>query len=683
MVHPSFLWALMLLAIPVIVHLFNLRKYKKEYFSNTNLLKSILSETQKTSKLKKRLLLATRMLAMFFVVLAFVQPLFNNKQTGQGSGQPIVSIYIDNSFSMESPSGQLKALDDAKRKAIEIIKTSENQGLYQILSNDFYGNQLQLLTYSEAKEAIKSIEISSARKTVDEIWDKQIKTTNSNSSLRKSFYWLSDFQRNQFSKLNQVSDYSLTCVPIKHNEKRNVYIDTAFISSSVIKVNQDIKIIYRIRKSDDDKSEKSLVTLSINDAVKARNEVFWGNQFELTDTLTIKLVSQDWQFLKLSISDPSISFDNEYFFTFYLAPKPYISMIGGNTDQKFITNALKADDNFDVHSFSALDLSAEEINGTNLIVINQLSQLSNIEKLKEWIQSNKQIAIFLPLDLNTTLYNPSLTALGLQPIVADKSQTKVRIKQFNLQDPSLQDIFTQVDKLSDLPSFSSYYNLSGYSQRAKEVLISFDNGSPFLVKYSRLGEGSIYLFTANINSSKSDFVFSSMFAPLMYKLGASASRFQLNSYFIGSDNNLLIPVSSQTSDKAFKIIGNNVNVIPPQRKIGNTLQCQLHESIAESGFYSVENPEGKKVYQLALNHKRNESDMKFMNSDEIKDALGYKNIAIDINNSSYLENLKSITGVNLWKLWTILAFLFLLAEMLIVLFWDKWYKTYLDQNTNA
>jgi preprotein translocase subunit SecG len=38
---------------------------------------------------------------------------------------------------------------------------------------------------------------------------------------------------------------------------------------------------------------------------------------------------------------------------------------------------------------------------------------------------------------------------------------------------------------------------------------------------------------------------------------------------------------------------------------------------------------------------------------------------------SYLNNLKSITGINLWKIWVLLALLFLVLEMVIVLFWDK------------
>ena len=672
MVHPAFLWALLFLAIPVIVHLFNLRKYKKEYFSNTSLLISILSETQKTSKLKKRLLLASRILAAFFIILAFVQPLFNTKNSGKESGQPIMSIYIDNSFSMESPSGQMKALEEAKQKALELLKSTENQGLYQILTNDFYGNQLQMLTYPEAKEAIKSIVISSSRKSANEVWEKQMKTAGSNSSERKAFYWLSDFQKNQFNKLNQLSDDPLTCIPIIHNEKRNIYIDTAFIYSHVIKTNQDIKIVYRIRKSEDDQSIKSLVTLTINEAIKARKEVVWGNKNSLMDTLTVKIVSKDWQFLKLSISDPSISFDNEYFFTFYLSPKPYISLVGSSADQRFISNALKADDNFDIHSFVDMNLSTEEIGNSNLIVINQLDRLPYVEKMQEWLRVNKNIVLFLPGEINMATYNASLISLGLQSI-AEQSQTPVRMKQFNFQDPTLQNIFTQVDQLSDLPNFSSFYNLSGYSQRAKEVLISFDNGAPFLIKYSRLGEGNIYLFTANIASSKSNFVFSSVFAPLMYKLGASASSFQLNSYFIGSANSITIPIVAQSDDKVYKIVGDHINVIPPQRKIGNTLQCQLHESISESGFYGLVGANGQKIYQLALNHKRQESEMNFMNPNEIQNALGYKNLEIDSGNSSYLEKLKAFTGVNLWKLWVILALFFLLVEMAIILFWEKLY----------
>ena len=50
--YPEFLWALSLIAIPIIIHLFNFRKFKKIYFSDISLLKEVKEETKSRSQLK-------------------------------------------------------------------------------------------------------------------------------------------------------------------------------------------------------------------------------------------------------------------------------------------------------------------------------------------------------------------------------------------------------------------------------------------------------------------------------------------------------------------------------------------------------------------------------------------------------------------------------------------------------
>lgn len=679
LVHPAFLWGLLFLAIPIIVHLFNLRRYKKVFFTNTSILKTILTQTQKTSQLKKRLLLAARLLALLFIVFTFVQPFFSHKSSAiNGNGQPIISIYIDNSFSMELPSKQVRAIDEAKQKALEIIKATQNQGLYQIITNDFKGNQLQLLPYQEAKDAIKNIEISSATRTSEEVWQKQLRTTSSNASERKLFYWLSDFQKNQFSAITN-SDYPLTCIPIAHSKLQNIYIDTAYVLSPVIKLNQDIKIIYTLKKSKDDATDKSLITLVHNDAVKIRREVQWQENEKIIDTLSLKLITGNWQYLKLSVSDPSIAFDNDFYFSLFVQPKPFVSIVQGSGEQQFLSNALKADDNFDIHSFSSMSIPLDEIRQTNLIILNQLSSLGDVSSLNEWLKSNKNILLTLPSSLNPSLYNTALTSLGIQTI-GQYNTTTAAIKQFNVQDPLFSNVFTQLDKLNDFPHFNNFYSLSGFSQRSKEVLISLDNGMPFLVKYTRPGEGTVYLFTAPINAANSDFVYSSIFAPLVYKLGASATSFQVNSYFIGSKSTLSIPIDKTKDDKVYKITSKELSVIPPQRKIGQVLNCSIDESIQQSGFYSLEDSRNNKLYELALNYRRDESSMEFLSPSEIKSTLNYQALTIDEGNAKYLENLKTFAGTNLWKLWLFLALLFLAVEMLIIKFWDKYYPKWINKN---
>src|SRR5260221_12221376 len=95
-VYPSFLFALSAVAIPILVHLFNFRKYKKIYFTNVRFLKEIKQDTKSRSQLKHLLILLARILAVIFLVLAFAQPYLPKNKNAVVSGTRDVSIFIDN-----------------------------------------------------------------------------------------------------------------------------------------------------------------------------------------------------------------------------------------------------------------------------------------------------------------------------------------------------------------------------------------------------------------------------------------------------------------------------------------------------------------------------------------------------------------------------------------------------------
>jgi len=120
--YPGFLFALIAVAIPVIIHLFNFRKFKKVYFSNVQLLKEVEQQNSSREKIKNLLILLSRILAIIFLVLAFAQPYIpQNNQKNSGLSNS-VSIYIDNSYSMEAVNKDGNLLDEAKRRAKELIK---------------------------------------------------------------------------------------------------------------------------------------------------------------------------------------------------------------------------------------------------------------------------------------------------------------------------------------------------------------------------------------------------------------------------------------------------------------------------------------------------------------------------------------------------------------------------------
>jgi hypothetical protein len=98
--HPEILYFLFLLVIPILVHLFQLRRFKKEYFTNVKFLKELSIQTRKSSQLKKWLLLTTRLLLLTALIIAFAQPFFKAKDSKGVTNE--LYLVLDNSFSMQA-----------------------------------------------------------------------------------------------------------------------------------------------------------------------------------------------------------------------------------------------------------------------------------------------------------------------------------------------------------------------------------------------------------------------------------------------------------------------------------------------------------------------------------------------------------------------------------------------------
>ena len=163
-VYSSFLFALSAIAIPIIIHLFNFRRYKKIIFSDIRFLKEVQEETKSKRRIKELLILLSRILALTFLVFAFAQPFIPQQKTTQLAAQKAVSIYIDNSFSMGNEGKNGILLETAKNKAQAIINGCKNDENFQIHTSDFEGKQQRLLSKNDALQTIDNIKLSAASK---------------------------------------------------------------------------------------------------------------------------------------------------------------------------------------------------------------------------------------------------------------------------------------------------------------------------------------------------------------------------------------------------------------------------------------------------------------------------------------------------------------------------------------
>ena len=274
-IFPGFLFALLAVAIPIIIHLFNLRKFKKVYFSNVQFLKALQQQTSSSQRLKERLILAARLLAIIFLVLAFAKPYIPAKTQPSATFQNhVVSIYVDNSFSMGTVNKEGTLLDEAKRKAKEIASTYSSADKFQMLTNDFEGRYQRLLSKDAFETAVDEVKISSNTKNLNQIVDRQQDVFSSEPNSRKIIYLISDFQQNILGKNQVQGDKSIDIrlVRLKANPQPNISVDSVWFSSPIHKPGHTEKLLVKLRNNSDQKVAHVSIKLKINEQQKAQRD---------------------------------------------------------------------------------------------------------------------------------------------------------------------------------------------------------------------------------------------------------------------------------------------------------------------------------------------------------------------------------------------------------------------------
>ncbi|MBK7855541.1 MAG: BatA domain-containing protein [Bacteroidetes bacterium] len=282
-VSPSFLWCLLLVSIPIIIHLFNFRRFKKVLFTNVKFLKELKEETNSRSRLKHLLVLLMRILAVAFLVFAFAQPFIPAQKQTMAVGQNVISIYLDNSFSMMSESEEGNLLELAKNKATEITNAFPASTQFQILTNEFAGVQQRLLSKEEAEDEIAKTKISPNSRTFNDVIARQQEMFSASNIVDKRIYYISDFQKSVLpASLRSDTTINLNLVALKSNSAANVYIDSCWLSSPVVMQNEQVVLTVMFKNSGDEAVDNIPVKLVVNGLQKAVATVAVAAQGEAT-----------------------------------------------------------------------------------------------------------------------------------------------------------------------------------------------------------------------------------------------------------------------------------------------------------------------------------------------------------------------------------------------------------------
>lgn len=666
-VFPGLLWALALLLIPIIIHLFYFRRFKKVYFSNVRFLKEIKQETSSRNKIKNLLILLMRLLAIASLIFAFAQPFLSSDKAVK-SGTKGLTIYIDNSFSMSAEADDEPLLQRAKKKAIEIVEAYNETDKIQILTSDFEGKHQRFVSQEEARGLIDEIEKSPATRSLDRVIDRSKQAMKTEAFDNKYVYLISDFQKNIAKDIKNDTLLNINLIPLQAIKESNVSIDTVYLESGVAILNQANEMSIRLRNHGEEKAEN--IRLSLN--LDGREKPVGSYDIEANASILIQAnftpSTRGWQKGSFKITDFPIVFDDEYFVSFYVNEEVKILSINQGGSNKYVDAAFKSLPYFKNTNTSVSNVRYDDFNSYDLILLNDINNISSgmNNEIKQYVESGGNVLIFPSEKGNRTSYNSLLATIKASNLGAFEKKDK-EVKTINTNEFVFDGVFEKKQAANlRLPKTSGNYALNSVSTSPKVSLLKYKDGSEFLTK-NKFGNGYVYLSAAPLNNGTNDLVNNAeVFVPMVYKMALSSASSGKLANTINRDRLLFTNEKKESAEENFTFEGPSV-FIPGQFNRGKEMMLDVGEQIRVAGFYDLTlNNEVKETF--AFNYDNRESLSDYYSIDELKtnyaDDFTIFDNALQANFTSIIS--ENAAGKSLWRYFLIACLVFLLIEQLLI-----------------
>lgn len=674
--YPGFLFGLFAIAIPVIIHLFNFRRYKKVYFTNVRFLKEIKQESESKSKIKQWLILASRILAVICLVLAFAQPFIPSENNTIKQGNKAISIYIDNSFSMEAVNKGGYLLDNAKKKAKEIAEAFKPTDGFQLLTNDFEGRHQRLLSREEFMEAVEEVKASPVFRAFSEVYTRQKDPLQNSKAADKRSFMISDFQLSNMDadKLKADTSISTVLVPLVSNSANNVYIDTCWFETPVQQTGIIQKLHVRIVNIGDRAIENASLKLFINEKQVSPASFSAETNAKAEVTLPYLIKETGIQSCRLEIDDHPVTFDDKLYFSYSVSRNIPTLVINGeqNKSAAYFSSLMKPDSLF---SFSeipekAIDYSAFQKN--NVIILNELSVITSglAQELQKFLSNGGSLLLFPAGKADLNSYNNFFTQCRVNTFGAEDT-VNTKAEKINFAQGLYAGVFEKQNENMDLPRVFSHYTTTVATRSSQEVIIRLLNGDPFLSQYT-VGKGKLYVCSAAPEGDYSNFARHALFVPTIIKVAINSNRPKPLYFEVGKNQGMEINGIQVNKEMPLHIGSSDgkADFIPEIKVTENNVMLYTQAQAKEAGNYFVRE-EKQNLLGISFNYQRRESDLRCYAPDELKklfDDAGLKNFSmIQPGEKSAGAGLAEISGgKKLWKLFIILTLCFLAIEVLLI-----------------
>lgn len=654
------LWGLLALAIPIIIHLFNFRRHKVVYFSNTATLKTIEQENAKTKKLKYIIALIMRMLFVAALVFAFAYPYNPDQKLKTDDADNLVAVYIDNSMSMQSQSSEISLIEDARASARKIVSNISPSQRFVLLTNSRQPDNEYPMNQDEMLMSIDAMQTEASPMSFNNLYENLQMIMKRNGFKSASLFIYSDFQDNMMNLDGVVADSAiqLVAMPLKSDYQQNIYIDTVWLSSPILQKGLANEVNVRVVNE----SSKEIKGLPVNFEIDGKAVAF--NTIDVPangrNEVAMQFVLNDNGMGIASINDFPITFDDEYYFT--LNVRPIIKIVELSTDNvvSAIQTLFANDSLFNYTRIDPRRIDQQYLSDCQLIIVNG-DDIVN--------ETMMQSVLDLAKDGCSVVLLPSEA-----PESSESADDTLSISMIASSHPFFDDIFVKIPDNADMPKVFKHVKIDKKRFSNTLSLISLQNGTSFFT-LSKVGAGYVFGFASKFDKNWTNFTENSLFVPIMYKIAMLGGKVNRLSYTIGVDKELTINDLTAFSEGDIRIrdLENTFEMIPMVELRNNRALIRLYDELPGAGFYTIDHGD-EVLATTAWNDSRLESNMKFWDREDIDKLLkdnGLNVLAVmkadDMHSNDVMEMM--VRRSMLWKSFIIIALAALLLEILVLRFW--------------
>ena len=673
-INPQFLWAFGVLAIPIIIHLFNFRRFKKVMFPNLRFLQEVQIQNKNKQQLKKLLVLASRLLALSFLVLAFAGPYIPGKDEGASAAGNVLSIYIDNSFSMNAEGSEGELLEVAKNRARNLAAAYNETDQFQLLSNDFEAKHQRLVDREAFLQWVDELGYSPKTRNLSEVYNRQksVLQKEGGEQFKRLAFVISDFQQSVSDVENLQSDSTISVffLPVEAQTRSNVSLDSVWFETPYVRSGEPALLHVRVMNYGSELLENATMTLEVNGVQKGLAALQVKGGLSAIIDLSFIPDKLGWNQAVLRIEDYPIVFDDALFFSFEVRDsRKVLHILADANPGKEVKSVYETDPYFQYQQMSVNSLDYRSFAEYDLILVDALAELSSglASELKKYTEEAGSL-IYIPNAENPESGNGLAGALEL-PLLGPKNASPQEIRFVNVQHPIYQEIISKMDERMPYPQLQAYYPWITTPAGAYERLLGTASDANILSLFER-GKGQVYYFSIPLSVEWSSLTRHFLFPATLLQAGFRSIPGESLYKQIGGDMMMPLRLKANSNEEILELQGEKETSIPEILIRNNTQYLKMDETVQQAGsFWLRKKGETQNLQSLSVNYSRKESATASYTSDELKDRLppGSSISIIDAKSVSVGKLVREIdAGEQLWKLAILLTLCFVAIEILLL-----------------